>query len=113
MKTTFELPDGLLQQLRQRAVREGRTLDDVVADLLAGHMVPAHRPDIENGQPVAKTLPRINARPVQAADARKLTTQEWCDWIKDADMQLEVDCHEKALGRQHVDRTDPCNTPTS
>jgi len=34
MKTTLELPDDLVKQIKLRAVHEGRKLKDAVADLL-------------------------------------------------------------------------------
>jgi plasmid stability protein len=34
MKTTLELPDALIKQVKIRAVHEGRKLKDTVADLL-------------------------------------------------------------------------------
>ena len=34
MKTTIELPDALVKQVKIRAVREGRKLKDLVADLI-------------------------------------------------------------------------------
>lgn len=34
MKTTVDLPDALVKQVKLRAVREGRKLKDAVADLL-------------------------------------------------------------------------------
>jgi plasmid stability protein len=34
MKTTLDLPDALVRQVKLRAVREGRKLKDAVADLL-------------------------------------------------------------------------------
>lgn len=34
MKTTLDLPDALVEQVKIRAVREGRKLKDAVADLL-------------------------------------------------------------------------------
>jgi plasmid stability protein len=35
MKTTVELPDSLVKQIKLRAVREGRKLKDAVAELLS------------------------------------------------------------------------------
>jgi plasmid stability protein len=44
MKTTLDLPDALVKQVKIRAVREGRKLKDMVADLLrkglAGPLTP-------------------------------------------------------------------------
>lgn len=34
MKTTLDLPNDLVQEIRRRAVNEGRKLKDVVADLI-------------------------------------------------------------------------------
>lgn len=34
MKTTIELPDALMREVKLRAVHEGRKLKDIVADLL-------------------------------------------------------------------------------
>jgi hypothetical protein len=42
MKTTIELPDALMKQVKLRAVREGRKLKDTVAELLRrGLTMPA------------------------------------------------------------------------
>jgi plasmid stability protein len=105
MNTTVDLPDALASEIKRRAVQEGRRLDDVVADVLRAGMTPAA--ESGNGQLVSKTLPLIKVRPAQPANPMALSQQEWCDWIKQADMQLEVEHYEKALGHQHVDRVDP------
>jgi plasmid stability protein len=34
MKTTLDLPDGLMKQVKLRAVREGRKLKEMIAELL-------------------------------------------------------------------------------
>ena len=89
MKTTLDLPDGLVRAIELRAVQEGRKVTEVVADLLAASMVPPLNTSPGDGQPVSKDLPLIKIRPAPPADARKLTTQEWCDWLKDLDLQIE------------------------
>ena len=106
MKETLELPDALMREIKMRAEHEGRPITDVVADLLASSL--AREPDAspENGRVMSKNLPLIKVRPAQPADARKLSPQEGCDWLKDVDLQLEVERYEKALGHQHVDRAD-------
>jgi hypothetical protein len=106
MKTTLHLPDALVRDLKLRAEQEGRKLKEIVADLLAASLSPPAETSIQNGRVVSRNLPLIKLRPAPPADARKLTTQEWCEWLKDVDLQLEVERYEKGLGHQHVDRSD-------
>ena len=106
MKTTLDLPDALMREIKLRAEHEGRKLKDVVADLLAADLYPAVETSPQNGRVVSKNLPLIKLRPAPSADARTLSTQEWCEWLKDVDLQMEVDRYEKAPGHQHVDRVD-------
>ena len=103
MKTIVDLPDPLVAKLKLRAVQEGREVEDVIAELVAAGV--SETSDM-NGQDVLKTLPMIEARPANTHVKNELSTQEWCDLIKGADLQLEVERHEKALGHQHVDRSD-------
>ena len=83
---------------------QGRNVNDVVADLLTAGVAPVQNA-ADATRLIPKTLPRIKVRPVPPVD-RTLTTQEWCDWIKEVDSQLEVERYEKALGHQYVDRSD-------
>lgn len=106
MKTTLDLPDELLRQMNLRAVREGRNVEEVVADMLAAGLSPASNDHSQNDVVASKNLPLIKVRSVQPADVQRLTTQDWCDWIKDVDLQLEIERYEKALGHQYVDRAD-------
>lgn len=105
MKTTVELPDALVNQIQRRAVLEGRDIKDVIVDLLKTSMPPVTTQS-ENGHAVAKELPPIKARSIQAVEFRSLTTQEWCDWIKGVDLNLDLERYEEASGHQHVDRPD-------
>ena len=43
MKTTLDLPDALVKQVKIRAVREGRKLKDAVADLLRKGLAVAEK----------------------------------------------------------------------
>ena len=88
MKTTLELPERVLHELERRATSQGRDVNDLVADMLTADIAPATPDDTRL---VPKTLPRIKIRPVQPMANRVLTTQEWCDWIKEVDSQLEVE----------------------
>jgi plasmid stability protein len=48
MKTTLELPDGLVKQVKLRALRDGRKLKDAVTDLLRkGLAVADAEPEFE------------------------------------------------------------------
>lgn len=106
MKTTLDLPDALMREIKLRAEQEGRKLKDVVADLLAAGLPSVVETSPQNGRVVSKNLPLIKLRPAPSVDAHTLSTQEWCDWLKDVDLQLEIERYEKALGHQHVDRVD-------
>jgi len=105
MSTSVELPDALLSELKLRAEREGRKLSDVVADVLHAAMASSMAAT-ESGRTVNKQLPKIKVRPFDRCNAKTLSQQEWCDWIKEQDLQSEIEQYEKAFGHQHVDRAD-------
>ncbi len=44
MKTTLDLPDALVRQVKLRALRDGRKLKDAVADLLRKGLAVAEAP---------------------------------------------------------------------
>ena len=106
MITTLDLPDALMRVIEKRAEHDGRTVKDVVADLLAAGLTSANGVRPQNGPVTSKNLPLIKLRPAPPADARQLTTKEWCAWIKDVDVRLEVEGHEKALAYQHFRPSD-------
>ena len=58
MRTTIDLPDPLLKHLKARAALEGRTLRDVVVQLVEQGL---------NAPPQAATGARVQARPVVGA----------------------------------------------
>jgi hypothetical protein len=108
MRTTLDLPEELVRRLEQRAVHDGRTPEQVAAELLAAGLAPqapgnGHTPS--HAEVVPKRLPLIKARPAAPADVKNLSAQEMADLVKDVELQHEVERYEKALGHQHVDRT--------
>ena len=104
MRTTLELPEELVRRLERRAADDGRTPEQVAADLLAAGLSSGPASENGAGDVVPKRLPLIKARPAAPADVKHLSGQAWADWLKDVEQQHEVERYEKALGHQHVDR---------
>jgi hypothetical protein len=80
MKTTLDLPDELVREAKLRALMQGRTLRDLVADFLrqglglaTPNAAPALQPDsiVTRG---ANGLPVIRCR--EGAPAESMTVQE-------------------------------------
>jgi hypothetical protein len=69
MKTTLELPDGLMQRVKLRAVHRNQKLKDVIAQLLEIGM--AASPDAEKKlrvpKPVRLNGGRLNIEAIEAA----------------------------------------------
>ena len=107
MKTTLDLPNDLVQEIKLRAAKERRKLKDVATELLRAGLAPPPKSDTVPSTAVPKSLPKIKARCAAPGIAANLTAQEFSDWIKQADLDFEVDRYEKALGHQHVDRAQP------
>jgi hypothetical protein len=108
MKTTLDLPDALATELQRRAAADGQTPEQLAAHLLAAELSPqagAHG-SAPTGTIVPKHLPLIKARPAVPSDVKQMSAQAAADWIKDVDLQLEVERYEKSLGHRHVDRAD-------
>ena len=104
MKSTLELPETLANEIKERADREGRSVELVVADLL-NSVPPFKRPSTPDAsESVAKSLPLMKVRPVQSSAGPILSAQDWSDWIKDIELQAEVERYEEAFGHQHMDR---------
>ena len=69
MKTTFDLPESLVDEIKP-ALEEGRDESGSVADLLAASLPHDAESSTANGQTVPKTLPHIKVRPAQPTDAQ-------------------------------------------
>ena len=89
MKTTLDLPDDLFRDVKLRAVAQGRTLRDVVADFLrqglgqapvgaspAALPVASSRVEVSaGGLPVIRCQPQTNASPMSLNDLLALEQQ--------------------------------------
>jgi plasmid stability protein len=95
MKTTLDLPDALVKQVKIRAVREGRKLKDAVADLLRKGLAVAA--DAELAPPPAITrdkktgLPLIQCKQA-AAPEEEMTPHRVADIL----LAQEVEWHHAA-----------------
>jgi hypothetical protein len=89
MATNLQLPDAVGRRLARRAANEGRTPAEIAAELLDANLPPDAVVEGESpaGAPVVKRMPYIRARPAAPADAKTMTAQEFCDWIKDLELQ--------------------------
>src|ERR1700688_1859909 len=90
MKTTLDLPDALVKQVKLRALHEGRKLKDAVADLLRKGL-GADAPPADEGPVIAKdkktglrlilckkaAAPHDEITPERAADIFLAQEVEW------------------------------------
>ncbi len=58
MKTTVDLPDKLVRQIKLRAVRNGQKLKDAIAELLRKGLAAGAQPQAPAARPVIKTHPQ-------------------------------------------------------
>jgi len=96
MKTTLDLPDALVKQVKLRALRDGRKLKDAVADLLpkglAADTAPAgEAPVVVKGKKTG--LPLIECK--QAASPQDELTPER---VADVLLAQEAGWHHEASG---------------
>ena len=91
MKTTLDLPSDLVREIKLRAVHEGRKLKDVAADLLRSALTPTTVPRAGDTVIMPKTLPILKAGFTSPGDAASMSAQEFSDWIKQVDQDLEVE----------------------
>ena len=83
MKTTLDLPDALVKQVKLRAVREGKKLKDAVADLLRKGLAAVAAEASQSHQPVVRKdattgLPVIECRHA-AAPGEEITAERAAD----------------------------------
>ena len=79
MRTTLDLPDSLLRELKSRAARNGQSLKSLINDLIQRAMaLPAVPPEQQTGFPVLMRV-QNQAQPTQVqsnAQLADLTLQE-------------------------------------
>lgn len=79
MKTTVDLPDNLLQQIKLRAVRSGQKLKETIADLLRKGLAASSQSPTRMARPVIKEQPQTGLPYIECptnATARRMTAAE-------------------------------------
>ena len=79
MKTTLDLPDALVNEVKERAQHDGRNLNDAVADLLRKGLAAADEPQTPATGPAVQTRPQSGLPYVECspdAPARTMTISE-------------------------------------
>ena len=72
MRTTLDLPDSLLRELKSRAARNGQSLKSLINDLIQRAMtLPSIPPEQQTGLPVLTRL-QGQAQPTQAQSNAQL-----------------------------------------
>jgi hypothetical protein len=95
MKTTLDLPDALVKEVKVRAVQEGRKLKDAVAELLRRGLAASAVPESPPPEPVVGKdrrtgLPLIGCRhqPAQGESSPRrmaaMLLEQETGWIHDA-----------------------------
>jgi len=96
MKTTLDLPDALVKEVKVRAVQEGRKLKDAVAELLRRGLAASAVPESPPSEPVIGKdrrtgLPLIGCRHQPAAHGESaprrmaaILLEQETEWIHDA-----------------------------
>ena len=75
MRTTLDLPDSLLRELKTRAARNGQSLKSLINDLIQRVMaLPAIPPEQQTGFPVLMRL-QGQAQPTQVQGNAQLADQ--------------------------------------
>ena len=104
MKTTLEIPDHLMKQVKQRALQQGRPIQELVADYIRQglHGMPQAPPqagarvvEVDGaGMPLLRPDPGFRGRPIDLAEALELEQEalkqedrqrdglsSWCDYL--------------------------------
>ncbi|MBT9583860.1 antitoxin [bacterium] len=91
MKTTIELPDSLVLQIKLRAIQEGRKLKDLIAELLRRGLEAPQ--SLSGGQPCYlgydehSRLPVVkcrDSRPLSPERVAEILLEQECSWQHDA-----------------------------
>jgi hypothetical protein len=87
MKTTLDLPDDLMREVKIRAAQQGRKLKDLLAEAI--------RIGLETGSPQATAAPRsalpVMKLPKAPGKTRPLSLAESCELVKAAELGMDAE----------------------
>jgi len=81
MKTIFDLPDALVNEVRLRARHEGRMLNDAVADLLRKGLAAAEAPPAFGSPLAIKTHPQTGLPYIECPPGAPATSMTTADLV--------------------------------
>jgi hypothetical protein len=92
MKTTVELPDGLVKQVKLRAVRNGQKLQETIAELLRTGLSAQNRPRGPVDHPVIRRDPDTGLPVIQcrqsASASEELTPDRVAEILSDQEVEF-------------------------
>jgi len=93
MKTTFDLPDELVREIKLKAVHEGRKLKDAMAELLrTGLAVGAAKAGERTARKKKARLPLVKCRHGATA-ATEMTPQRVADVLLEQEASWHAEAH--------------------
>jgi plasmid stability protein len=87
MKTTLDLPDDLMREVKIRAAQEGRKLKDLLAEVIRAGLDAAPAPSVASAR-AALPLMKLAKAP---GKPRALSLAESCELIKAAELGMDAE----------------------
>jgi plasmid stability protein len=84
MKTTLELPDDLMREIKVRAAREDRRLKDVVTELLRKGLAAQEKPQHRVKLPLIRTGPAKPGEELTPEKIHEILLQQEVEWFTEA-----------------------------
>ena len=96
MKTTLDLPDALVKQVKLRALQDGRKLKDAVADLLRKGLAAATNMEPDVAAPVITKDKKTGLPLIQCKQAASVLEELTPERVADILMTQETEWHHAA-----------------
>lgn len=97
MKTTIDLPDYLVKEMKLRAVHEGKKLKEVAAELLSKALQPEKSRDHSSKQ--IRGIPLLAGKPLGKPSGKSVTGEEMQELVKQLDEQEDLERYERSFRR--------------